>query len=210
MEEKINVKGYAKYDRDISAEMFTSVGQSIFMQSVCTDVFKNSGTCLVKGKCTTKTMTNLGSATMNMLVAEQVNSSGSLQVKKSVKTKTFQAKGHVTIKEELDAQFIDIVMTSTSHIQKISGAKEITIGSHVVSYLNFFGMGKKSLRCSRIEGDVIRLEHTVADLIVGETVYVGKGCHIKEVHYTKDLTIYPGATIGSIHKKGESENEKNL
>ncbi|MBB4826808.1 cytoskeletal protein CcmA (bactofilin family) [Sporosarcina luteola] len=207
--EKIKVKGYAKYDQDISPDTFTSLGQSI-LKSIRTNDFNNSGTCMVKGSCVTKVLTNLGSATIRKLEADQIHSSGSLQVAESVKANTFQAKGHVTIKEELEAQFIHLTMTTASHVCKMSGAKEIIIRSHPVSFVNFFGLGGKRLKSRRIEGEVICLEYTVADVVIGESVTVGKGCELKEVHYTKTLDIHPDSKVGSTIKRGEKESENCL
>lgn len=204
MRDKIKVKGYAKYDSDISTDTFTSIGQCI-LPSIHTNEFRNSGACKVKGSCTTTLMTNTGSATLNSLVADQVDSSGSLRVETHVTSRTFHAKGHVTIKGELEAQFITLLMTSASHISNIKGAKEITVRSHAISYINFFGIGKKTLRSERIEGRVIRLEHTVADLVIGECVYIGKGCEIKEIRYAKTLDIHPDSTVNFFKRTEENE-----
>ncbi|QTD40231.1 hypothetical protein [Sporosarcina sp. Te-1] len=208
-DEKIKVKGYAKYDRDISPDTFTSVGQCI-LKSIRTNDFTNSGTCMVKGSCTTMLLKNLGSATLQRLVADQVQSSGSLQVKEYVRAKSFQAKGHVTIKEELEAQFIDLTMTTANYIRRMSGAKEITVRSHAISYLNFFGFGRKCLRSERIEGEAVHLEHTIADVVIGESIFIGKGCDIKEVHYIKTLDIHPESTVGSTYRMEENKNENCL
>ena len=209
MKDKIKVKGYANYASDISTDTFTSIGQCI-LQSIHTNEFRNSGTCKVKGRCTTTLMTNRGSATLNSLVADQVDSLGSLRVETHVTSKIFHAKGHVMIRRELEAQFITLLMTSVSHISNIKGAKEITVRSHAISTINFFGFGKKTLRSERIEGKVIWLEHTVADLVIGECVYIGKGCEIKEILYAKSLDIHPDSTVNFFNRTEGNENEKCL
>lgn len=207
--EKIKVKGYAKYDRDISPDTFTSLGQCS-LKSIRTNEFRNSGTCAVNGCCTTSVMTNFGSAALNRLVADQVRSSGSLRVEKDVSAGTFQAKGHVTIKEELAAKLIRLTMTSNSHIGKICEAKEITVRSHAISTVNFLGIGRKTLKSTRIEGEVVCLEYTIADVVIGDTVLIGKGCKIKEVHYTKTLDVHTKSIVNMIYKKEKMNNEERL
>jgi cytoskeletal protein CcmA (bactofilin family) len=46
-----------------------------------------------------------------------------------------------------------------------------------------------------IEGDIVYLENTKADIVRGKTVKIGAGCQIGTIEYTSELTQDKNSTI---------------
>ncbi|MFD1905768.1 hypothetical protein ACFSQ7_19760 [Paenibacillus rhizoplanae] len=62
---------------------------------------------------------------------------------------------------------------------------------------------KIGLRAKLIEGDMLDLEYTSADVVRGGTVIIGQGCSIGRVEYRTGLTVHPDAQVGKEEKIGE-------
>jgi len=58
------------------------------------------------------------------------------------------------------------------------------------------------LHSALIEGDDIDLENTVADIVRGNRIVIGKGCSIGTVEYRTALKVHPGAKVGKEVKIG--------
>ena len=62
----------------------------------------------------------------------------------------------------------------------------------------FFWIRKsKHLDVELIKGDDISLEATIAQIIRGARVKVGRGCRIEAVEYSESLEVSPKATVQS-------------
>lgn len=62
---------------------------------------------------------------------------------------------------------------------------------------------KPELIAKMIEGDVLDLEYTNAEVVSGGVVKIGPGCNIGRVEYLSELTVHPDATVGKVEKYGE-------
>lgn len=63
------------------------------------------------------------------------------------------------------------------------------------------GGGKFKLEAKTIEGDAVELENTVADLVKGKTVKIGKGCKIGAVEYSQSIAVDDKASVQKRTKK---------
>ncbi|MBI3830518.1 MAG: hypothetical protein HY291_13440, partial [Planctomycetes bacterium] len=63
------------------------------------------------------------------------------------------------------------------------------------------GNGAFKLEAKTIEGDAVELENTVADLVKGKRVKIGKGCKIGAVEYTESIAVNDKASVKKQTKK---------
>ncbi|MBI3374856.1 MAG: polymer-forming cytoskeletal protein [Betaproteobacteria bacterium] len=63
------------------------------------------------------------------------------------------------------------------------------------------GGGESKLEAKTIEGGAVELENTVADLVRGTTVKIGKGCKIGTVEYSESIAVDDQASVKKQTKK---------
>lgn len=123
---------------------------------------------------------------------------GRLHVEQDCEVEEFQAKEGFEINGLLNAEKIDIYLSSQSKVKEMGGEK-IHIRQHDDTLLRnvlkkMFSM-HAFIEVDVIEGDEINLEATRAKVVRGNHVVIGKGCQIGLVEYTGSLNIKDGAEV---------------
>lgn len=194
-QDRINAKGYNKYHEKVHTENFSNIGQAIFLKSLSVVDFKNNGVCVIKGNCLARNLKNVGSLKVDKLEAKRVDSYGSLHVNSDFSADEVNILGHINVLKTLNANKIDLNLTARSSIKEINAMESITVKKH-----NPLKLGNKHLKSKKIKAKVVKLEHTICDLVVGDIVTIGKGCEIQEVHYSQKLIKHTSAKIKSSFK----------
>jgi len=119
---------------------------------------------------------------------EEISSSGSLTVKGRVEAEKFRCGGSVRIDGGLKAEEVEIDLGGTSKISTIEG-EEI----RVKATGGFFRV-RGELTADRIEGEEIELEATTASLVKGNEVRIGPHCHIDVVE-AKELVVHSSSEV---------------
>ena len=101
----------------------------------------------------------------------------------------FRSSGSVRIDERLTAEEVEIDLGGTSKIPTIEGESV-----RVKATGGFFRI-RGELTAESIKGEDIELEATTANLVKGETVYIGPHCKIAVVEASK-LVVHESSEVG--------------
>ena len=186
----IKTSGSSDIKGEVSAEEITISGASHIRGDVSTNNIKTSGASEIKGN----------------LSANKVEISGASEINGNCNAESFIARGGFDIGGLLNADNIDIEIDGRCRAREIGGEKikvveGYRVGSSLGKMLNsIFTSERKELTVSIIEGDDIFLEYTMASIVRGNKVVIGKGCNIHTVEYKDSIEVDPKAHVSEQKK----------
>lgn len=184
--------GALKVERAASVGSLRASGSvAVGDKLTCAGALQTSGSLAVGGAIATKTLKASGKVQCDSLAASEIETSGDLTVQQGVEAEKFRSTGKVSIGGLLNAEQIDIAVSANDSVGDIGGG---TITVRKNWWGMSFGAHRPRLTVGSIEGDIISLESTKADIVRGKTVRIGKDCEIARVEYTESLTATP-ATV---------------
>ncbi|MEK3905462.1 hypothetical protein [Paenibacillus sp. FSL R7-0179] len=205
---KVNINGVSKINGALQAHTYSCDGVMKQKGDLAADELEMNGTLNLKGNL------QVGEMKLNGVV----NGEGSLRGERCVIDGMLKLKGDCEL-EELTGEGVFTVggLLSAGRIEfglhGQSEAGEIGVESLVIRKKGNTAWGrllggmipklKIGLRAKLIEGDMLDLEYTSADVVRGGTVIIGQGCSISRVEYRTGLTVHPGAQVGKEEKLGE-------
>ena len=133
-----------------------------------------------------------GATVEGKINAKDLRVSGGLKCGSDVSAEHFAASGKVEIPGLLNAETIELSASGRSEIGDI-GCGSLTVRKERNVF--FFGDAKPGLTVRSIEGDTIWLENTVAEIVRGKNVTVGKHCKIGRVEYSETLNLVDGGKV---------------
>jgi cytoskeletal protein CcmA (bactofilin family) len=215
--DKVSIRGEGTIVNDVESSTFHVYGTSEAVESLKTGSVKIYGEAEVKMNMEAKDTLVMGSMMIGgnahlkkmkilgllevgeRLTGDEANIKGSIAVNGDVEYETFDSSGGFEIKGLLTADTIKVGLRfGQSSAEEIGGGK-ITVKKRSNTLLPF-GKEVGSLVAKVIEGDDIYLENTTADMVRGNKVKIGPGCHIGVVEYREDFTHDPKATIKTTTK----------
>ncbi|NTU71443.1 MAG: cytoplasmic protein [Coriobacteriia bacterium] len=125
------------------------------------------------------------------VAAHEVELRGFLRMGGDCQAETFTGEGGFTVTGLLNAGNIDVAVQAQSSAREIGGERIVirqpagTLGS-LTGLLTVFA--EKRLTVETIEGDVVWLENTTANVVRGKNVTVGTGCIVDLVEYADSYT----------------------
>ena len=170
-----------------STEYFAASGSVKVGQDLSVKEAKISGSCSVSGQ----------------IRAGELRVSGSLRAQ-SVEAERLISTGGLNIAGLVNAEEMEIRVSGTSRIGDQGGSTirvlEHDQATNIVKVFGFeinsFGGHKNGvLTVGAVEGDEVELECTVADVVRGRSVRIGKNCRIKRVEYTDGLLVEDSARV---------------
>ncbi|TVX98637.1 hypothetical protein [Cohnella terricola] len=191
----IRINGIGTYIEDVYSKAIRVVGHGQFKGMIQTCSFKNNGSCSVKSDCIAKDFSNIGHGHFHSITAEHIYSAGSIHVDTSVSVETFHANGLIHIEDTLSAKEVRIKFHYKSFFRHIIAKKNIEICSDRLSFANLIRLGRRNGKCTSLKGRHIVIEHLDADLVIGEDIIIGPGCKIREVQYSKSLSVNPRSLV---------------
>ena len=196
---KVKIRGEGTITTDFECEEFKVFGTSDILKNgkagkfnvfgetevhgnlVCDDV-KIFGTLAIGGCADIRKTKVLGTLDINeRFTGEEVDIKGSLSVKGDAEFETFHSSGSFDISGLLNAGEVKLSLRfGTSHANEIGGGKIIVKKKNPFVP---FTKGEGTLVVGLVEGDEIFLENTIADVVRGKSIHIGRGCKIGLVEY---------------------------
>lgn len=158
-------------DVTVTGELHSS-GSLTSGAKLSADVLKTSGVCRCGGD----------------IHVRELATSGQLAVDGGVEAERFRSSGKLDIHELLNAEEIDISISTACAVGDIGGSR-ITVRKGWFG----FAFGNPRLTVESIEGDTVELEYTKAATVRGRTVRIGAGCEIGRVEYSETISVEGGA-----------------
>jgi cytoskeletal protein CcmA (bactofilin family) len=215
--EDIKVSGAAKFNGRIKSNRFDCSGSTKCLSDVEANKVSISGSSFVEGKLKCNNADISGSfktkddvlverlkvsgsmKTEGLVKAETISISGSFSAKKGCECELFTVNGQLNMEGLLNAESIQITHSGFSFVPELGGETiEISLYSPRNFFRNLFSalfLGKVRFKTKSIEGSVIKIDHTDADVVRGDTVTIGKNCTIGLVEYTEDVQIHSSAKV---------------
>lgn len=164
----------------------------------CRETFKTSGSVKLDGSVRCREGFVSGVLDAKSLHAGEVDVPGILKIEEDVEAEKLTSHGVLTIQGLLNAERIEIVLGDGNARSRIGS---VGCGSIRVRYEpdrpSFLRKKQADRLCvGTIEGDLVELQNTVAEVVRGKTVRIGAGCEIERVEYTERF-----------ERSGESEVE---
>lgn len=216
--DKISIRGDATLVSDVECSSFTIFGTSEALENLKTESIKVFGEAEVKGNMVSEEMLIMGTmevggraalkkmkilGTLDVgenLTGDEATIKGTIAVGGDVEFETFDSSGGFEIKGLLNADKINISLRFGQSFADEIGGGMITVKKKKNSILPF-GKDTGMLVAKLIEGDIIYLENTKAEMVRGKNVKIGTGCEIGTVEYTTDLSQDKNATIKTKTKR---------
>jgi cytoskeletal protein CcmA (bactofilin family) len=210
--DKISIRGDATLVSDVECSVFNIYGTSEALENVKTKSVKVFGEAEVKGNLESEEMLIMGTMTVGgravlkkmkilgtldvgeSLTGDEANIKGTISAGGDVEYETFDSSGGFEIKGLLNADKINISLRFGQSFAGEIGGGLITVKKKSNTLLPF-GKDTGMLTAKVIEGDIVYLENTKADIVRGKTVKIGAGCQIGTVEYSTELTQDKNSTI---------------
>jgi cytoskeletal protein CcmA (bactofilin family) len=97
----------------------------------------------------------------------------------------------------LSADKLDVKMYGPCKAREIGGSTLRVRRSRATKLLDLIKAREPFvLKADQIEGDIVELEHTVAEVVRGNRVAIGPGCRIGRVEYQQSLKTHKSASVG--------------
>lgn len=202
----IHVSGSFKNNGELKSKELRVSGSAKNGGSLSSEKIDVSGSFVVEGDCS---------------AAEKISVSGGFKCEGNLKAGLLSVSGGTKIFGDLEAEkaeinggifcgglinaeelYIDISDSAGSNAESLGGSKITIENRRQGGFINFL-FGKKRGRFTvseSVEGDEIRLEHTMAKTVTGRNVVIGKGCEIELVQYSENVEISPEARVGKCEK----------
>lgn len=222
----VSVSGSATLTGDIDCTDFKVSGAAEGDGALHAENVTVHGTLGYRGDAEVGNLRVSGTALFHTLKAEDVSVSGTLDVASLSATtvkvlgflnvpgdceaERFETQGAFTIGGLLNAGAVDVTLGGKCSAGEIGGeAVTVRIGVGALKrFMTSLVPGwELRLTAESIEGDDVRLEHTTARAVRGNTVVIGQGCEIDLVEYTGEFSASPDAKVKTVRKMGEGEPE---
>jgi len=199
----MNLAGMATIRGSLRGRQILSSGNGSITGMVEAERVESSGNMKIEGPAKIKELSNAGRCRVELnLMAQKVESYGFLSVGGDVEAEEFYSQGSFTIGGLLNANKIDIRIHGFCQAREIGGEEIQIRHGHSFGFVSklissFLGTGREldKLKADLIEGTVVSLEYTKADVVRGQKVIVGPACLIREVEYTDSIEIDPSAVV---------------
>lgn len=212
---KVKIVGEGEINGDVDCRTLNCTGTLEVDGGLRIEVLKATGTIAVTGPMSGEELNltgNLsvcsglkaGKARLNGeirieggIAGEDIGLFGSCELTGNCQAERLRIKGALQTQGTINAEQVELAMFGRSQAGEIVGG-QIRIAPHPTwKWVSLFkSWGTPELQATVIEGDVIRLENTVADIVRGGDVSIGPGCRIRLVEYTKHYHQDPHAEVG--------------
>lgn len=196
----VNMDGICKVLADVTAESFRANGVITALGSVQAKRFDCNGKMKIEGDLRSETARIDGMLTVEGAVqGDQMHVNGMLTCGGDCTAEKLEVRGCVDAKGLLSADTVDIRIQGKSEAREVGGEKiRISKASgNRWAWLLKWAIPRlvTEFETELLEGDEIELENTVASVVRGNRVTIGKGCRIGKVEYRSELLVHPQAKV---------------
>lgn len=133
--------------------------------------------------------------------ADRAEMNGLVKVKGDADASDFKVRGALSVEGWLTAGQLEVKLEGPFHAEGIK-SRHITVRHHGKGGLrrlieSLLPVWQVQLKARTIEGDIVDVEETTAELVRGRTVVIGPGSDIDRVEYVTDLVVHPQAQVRS-------------
>ncbi|RUS46116.1 hypothetical protein [Cohnella sp. AR92] len=197
---EVRIDGVSKLKGDIECERLCLNGIATSHGTVRAKVLE------CDGKLNAGSLLDAGNARINGMIkvkgvfrGEEVELNGYLNVEGDLSAEKLQLRGALTVKGLLNAGDVEITAEGRCVAREIGGetirTRRVKTGPWRAMWSWAIPKLVAVIEADTIEGDLIELEHTVASVVRGSRVTIGKGCRIGRVEYAEELKVHPEAKI---------------
>ncbi|RJE84311.1 hypothetical protein D3P07_23380 [Paenibacillus sp. 1011MAR3C5] len=181
---RVRITGDAILAGDVACEGFYLTGTSHIKGSLDSEYLKFTGEVLVDGPMSCGSLRGTGELRLGRnFRGNQVRMSGHLTSQGAIEAEKLELRGAVSGGSVNAGQTL-IKLYGPSRVSEVVGGLVTVRRSRGVLFKELFQQDSiAELRAGLIEGDRLDLEHTVADVVRGNTVRIGQGCVIGRVEY---------------------------
>ncbi|REK74353.1 hypothetical protein [Paenibacillus paeoniae] len=181
---RVRITGDAILAGDVECEGYDLTGTSHIKGSLTSAYVKFTGEVSVDGPMSSKSLRGTGELRIGRhFRGDQVRISGHLSAPGTIEAEKFELRGAVT-GGSINAGQTLIKLYGPSAANEIVGGLVTVRRSRGARIKELFQQHSVTeLRAGLIEGDRLDLEHTIADVVRGNTVRIGPGCVIGRVEY---------------------------
>jgi cytoskeletal protein CcmA (bactofilin family) len=197
---KVNIDGIGTIEGNLSAMEFDVNGITKVRGSLLVDELDCDGILKVEGQLSAgKSVIDGRLKVLGSMRGENCRLNGTLNVSGDCELESFDAEGAFDISGLLNAGRMTVKLQNRGIAREI-GVEYMQVRQarkNMWSKLWRWMLPKftPELQVATIEGDDIDLEYTVADIVRGNRVVIGKGCVIERVEYQLELKVSPGAKV---------------
>lgn len=180
------------------AESTTVSGMCTINGPLVSSRVRIDGMTTVNGNLATPEFTVNGKCTVRGRVdGERIDIGGMATIDGDVQGETISVQGNIKVGGLLNADTVEIRLYTSSSAKEVGGERIDIRRKERSGLWKALGLGgAPSFRAELIEGDEIVLEDTEADTVRGTRVHIGRGCNIRLVEYSGELSIDPEAKVG--------------
>lgn len=181
-----NISGSGKIEGSVHGGSFTISGSGTVLGNFKGDEFVINGSGKVGGRISGTNVRLLGAATVGQGIEGEI-----IDIRGSLRTNGMVNGDQVNIEIDGRTEIDEIGATKVSVFKSIQGRGILTR----FIYSLFVGKDYGYLFTKSIEADEIYLENTIADVVRGNRIIIGKGCKIKKIEYSESLEVKNDTSI---------------
>ncbi|MCM3749218.1 hypothetical protein M3223_17815 [Paenibacillus pasadenensis] len=182
----------------------SAVTGTVEAESLAGGVFRITGELTVREEVVLEELRMSGKAyARDSLRAGSIRLNGDMEAI-TCDAETVMIRGMARVSGQLRAEDMELKLYGDSRIgQLTAGSIRVSRPGAAWRLLGLFFRPSSSamLEAGIIEGDVVELEHTRADIVRGGRVFIGEGCEIGTVEYSGELTVLSDAKVGERIKR---------
>lgn len=195
---EFKISGSGKVTKDLKCSNGVISGSGAVQGSVVAEKFKISGSGKIQGNFSGEYLTVSGTSTIcGKINATNVDVSGVIKGTKGVDGELININGSIITQGMINGDEVNIGLNGNCEVSEI-GASKVRVCEYVNMINSIFnkmnriivGLFIKDygyLKVKTIEADEIYLENTIADVVRGEKITIGRGCSIKLIEYKNNL-----------------------
>ncbi|MBH5318657.1 hypothetical protein I6N90_12700 [Paenibacillus sp. GSMTC-2017] len=182
---RLQITGETLFRGDVSCERFKVMGKVKINGDLTSKLVKFTGEMKVDGSLSVGNTRGLGELTVGRdFRGEDVRLTGRLEADGSIEADKLDIRGAFDTKAIVNAERVTLFMYGPSTAKEIVGGVVSIKKSRGALWNSLFRKElHAALRTNLIEGDDIYVEYATVDVIRGNSVKIGPGCHIGRVEY---------------------------
>lgn len=188
---EFRISGSGKVTQDLKCIDGGISGSGTVQGSVYANRFKISGSGKVGGNFKGENFTISGGGTVRGRISStNVDIHGGVRVEQGIEGEIININGSIITQGMVNGDEVNIGLNGSCEIEEIGASRvrvseELNIRNSIALQwlIKLFSRNHGYLRVKTIEADEVYLENTIAEVVRGEKIIIGKGCNIKRIEY---------------------------
>jgi len=199
---EVRIVGESRIHGPMECGRFSCTGTADIAGDLKAETLKLTGELTIQGNLTA----GKGQLTGEIRVhggcrGDRLKQNGQLTVQGDCEYESLRVNGAVQVDGLLSAETLELRLYGPSDAKEVGGGRISVKRSRVAAIRNWFATaGPYLMTAELIEGDIVELEHTHAQVVRGNRVRLGPGCEIGRVEYRRSLSKAGGAEVGAEEK----------